>query len=89
MSLNFITNETLSELFEKLRFQPNQKARLKVREIINNDLQSGATYPEDAAQEIIDYLEIEKEFKADIVDALEVTYKQNQPDDYNFHPDNY
>lgn len=89
MSHPFITNETLEELFTKLRFAPNRKARLKVREIINSDLQAGATSPDDVAEEIIEFLEIESDFKPDIVEALNELYIFNSKSDFEFFPDNH
>ena len=88
MNAQFVTTETLNELFAKLRFQPNTKALLKVREIINNDLQSDADYPDDAAKEIVNFLEIDFDYLPDIIEVLKPLYLQDNKD-FNFYPDNH
>ncbi len=85
---NYITTETLSALFAAVRFSPNSKTKKEVEFIVNIDLANGATYPDGAAQDIVDYLEINKAFIPSIIDILKETYKQNSAKDFDFYPDN-
>ena len=88
MSQSFISNETLSELFMELRCQPTDKVRFKIREIINNDLQAGASYPDEIAEEIIEELGIDTFFIPVIIEALKTLYFQNSAKDNDWFPDN-
>lgn len=89
MPQKFISNEHLDELFTKLRFSPNSKAKNEVRGIINDELQDGATYPDEAAKEIISFLEIDSaDFLTDIIEILKPLFSQNSSIDFDFHPDN-
>lgn len=85
---NFISQEHLNELFAKLRFSPNSKAFNKVKEIINNDLQADSNYPDDCAEEIIEFLELDIDYKEDIIEVLKPIYIRDE-NEFDFFPDNH
>lgn len=77
MKNEFINTELLEELFEKLRFSPNAKAKCVVRGLINDDLQSGESYPDEVAKQIVEFLDLGYEYIPDVVDVLKVLYLQD------------
>lgn len=88
MQNNFISNDLLIQLFQKIEYTPKPQGFNKVREIINNDLQSGSPYPNDCATEIIEYLDLDVNCSLDIIEVLKPIYIRDNSD-YDFYPDNY
>jgi hypothetical protein len=84
-----ISNEQLNELFTKLRFSPNAKARKEVKDIIEYELNNDSIYPDEAAKEVVAFLEIDVEFTPTIIEALAPLFLHNSTStEFNFYPDN-